>query len=410
MRKEFKFPDVGEGIVEGEIIRWLAHEGETVKEDQPLVEVETDKAVVTLPSPYAGTLARCHFKEGSIVRVGETLVSYGNGEEGTAPFSERKKERGVSVVGRLPEPEDEEENTSKQITSIRAIPSVRAFAKELGVTLSKVKGTGPDGRITRRDVERAAERIVPKSAPITKIVPESLSYGPIERVPLRGLRRSSARHVAESAARVAAVTFMEEGDITDLEKVRLKEKKVAEEKGFRLTYLPFIVKSVIAGLKGHPYLNATIDEEEEEILLKKYYNIGIAVDTHDGLMVFVIKAADQKSILELAEEISNMIEKAEKRKIELGELKGGSFTITNYGVIGGTYGTPIINHPEAAILGMGKVTEKPVVKEGAIVTRKILPLSLTFDHRVINGAEAARFLQMVIRHIEDPDLMLIEGK
>ncbi|HET6370431.1 MAG TPA: dihydrolipoamide acetyltransferase family protein [Nitrospiria bacterium] len=416
MRKEFKFPDVGEGIVEGEIVRWLVAEGESVKEDQPLVEVETDKAVVTLPSPFSGKVVKCHVKEGGLIHVGETLVTYGNGEGTASPHKEKKKDS-ASVVGRLPESEDEEETVvraagtvGKGVTPLRAIPSVRALAKELGVDLSRVKGTGPEGRITRRDVERAAEKIVPKSAPVTKIVPESLSYGPIERVPLRGLRRSSARHVAQSAARVAAVTFMNEADITDLEKVRFKEKKVAEAKGYKLTYLPFIMRGVIAGLKAYPYLNATLDEESEEIILKKYYNIGIAVDTADGLMVFVIKQADQKSILDLAEEISTMIEKAERRKIDLSELKGGSFTITNYGVIGGTYGTPIINYPEVAILGVGKVLEKPVIKEGAIVARKMLPLSLTFDHRVINGAEAARFMNEVVRHIEDPDLMLIEGK
>jgi pyruvate dehydrogenase E2 component (dihydrolipoamide acetyltransferase) len=413
MKKEFKFPDVGEGIVEGEIVRWLVAEGETVKEDQPMVEVETDKAVVTLPSPFTGKILKQHAKEGAIVRVGESLVTFVNGEE--TP-KEPKKDAG-SVVGRLPEAEEEKEEEARQesrspsaFSPIRAIPSVRALARELRVDLSRVKGTGPDGRITRRDVERAAEKIIPRGASVTKIVPESLSYGPIERVPLRGVRRSSARHVSQSAARVAAVTFMNEADITDLEKVRLKEKKVAEERGYKLTYLPFIMKAVLAGLKTHPYLNSMLDEEAEEIILKKYYNIGIAVDTADGLMVFVIRNADQKSILDLAQEISVLIEKAEKRTIDLSELKGGGFTITNYGVIGGTYGTPIINYPEVAILGMGKVTDKPVIKEGAIVARKILPLSLAFDHRVIDGAEAARFMNDVIRHLEDPDLMLIEGK
>jgi len=413
MRKEFKFPDVGEGIVEGEIVRWLVGEGEVVTEDQPLVEVETDKAVVTLPSPQAGKVLKCHFGEGDLVRVGEVLVTYGNAEEATS-LAPKQGALGGSVVGRLPEADEEPESQIGLRVgpggTVRAIPSVRVLAKELGVDLSKVKGTGPNGRINRRDVERAAERIVPKNTPVMQIVPESVAHGPLERVALRGMRRSSARHVAESAARVAAVTFMNEADISDLEKVRHKEKKIVEEKGSRLTYLPFIVRAVVAGLKVHPYLNATLDEEAEEIILKKYYHIGIAVDTSDGLMVFVLRNADQKSILELAQEISTMSQRAEQRKIELAELKGGSFTITNYGVIGGTYGTPIINYPEVAILGMGKVSEKPVIRDGAIVARKIIPLSLTFDHRVITGAEAARFMNDVIRHLEDPDLMLIEGK
>jgi pyruvate dehydrogenase E2 component (dihydrolipoamide acetyltransferase) len=216
--------------------------------------------------------------------------------------------------------------------------------------------------------------------------------------------------VSESSQKVAAVTFIDDADVTALERVRLNKKKLAEEKGFKLTYLPFIVRAVVSGLKQYPYLNATLDEEKEEILLKKYYNIGIAVDTPEGLMVFVIKRADEKSILELAKEISALTEKALSRTIDLADLKGGTFTLTNYGVIGGIYGTPIINFPEVGILGLGKIEDKAVVRSGEIVVRRILPLSLTFDHRVIYGAEAARFMNTVIEHLEDPDLMLIEGK
>ncbi|MBI4528321.1 MAG: 2-oxo acid dehydrogenase subunit E2 [Deltaproteobacteria bacterium] len=397
MEKEFKLPDVGEGITEAEIVRWLVKEGEWVKEDQDIVEIETDKALVTLPSPHTGKVLKFHAQEGRILKVGEVLLTL---EEGTQASGDgTSKDRG-SVVGQL----DVEEEIAAAAPVARAIPSVRALAKELHVELSEVKGTGPDGRITKEDVERAAGKLSVKTAR------EGDAYGPVEKVPLRGLRRTIARHLSEAARRVADVTIWEDADITDLEKVRAKEKKVAEEKGVKLTYLPFLIKAAIQALKAHPYLNATLDDERDEIILKKYYNIGIAVETVDGLMVFVIKDADQKAILDLAGEIGVLAQKARQRKIELSELKGSTFTVTNYGVIGASYGTPIINYPEVAILGLGKIEDRPVIRDGQIVVRRIMPLSLAFDHRVIDGVEAARFLNVVIRHIEDPDLMLIEGK
>jgi len=412
MRKEFKFPDVGEGITEGELVKWLVSQGESVKEDQPLVEVETDKAVVTLPSPYTGKVTELHGKPGEVIQVGSVLVAVET-EEAPAPKTTEKKPTAEikkeetrkdagSVVGRLTQEEEE--------FKVRAIPSVRARAKELGVDLSKVRGTGPNGRLTREDVEQAA-RLRKGTAPVQPLAhAEAGPLGPVERVAFRGVRRSAARRVSESSQKVAAVTFTDDADVTDLEKVRSKKKNLAEERGFKLTYLPFIIKAVVAGLKEYPYLNATLDEEKEEIILKKYYNIGIAVDTPEGLMVFVIKKADEKSVLDLAKEISALTEKAFSRAIDLSELKGGTFTLTNYGVIGGIYGTPIINYPEVGILGLGKIEDKVVARSGEMVIRKILPLSLTFDHRVIYGAEAARFMNTVIQHLEDPDLMLIEGK
>jgi pyruvate dehydrogenase E2 component (dihydrolipoamide acetyltransferase) len=266
-----------------------------------------------------------------------------------------------------------------------------------------VRGTGPAGRITKEDVERAAENREQKAG-------ESDPYGAVEKVPLRGIRRTVAKRMAEASKRVAEVTIWEDADISDLEQVRTKQKKLAEQKGVKLTYLPFLIKATIAALKAHPYLNATLDEEAEQIILKKYYNIGIAVDTTDGLMVFVIKNADQKNILEIAREIAALAEKARLRKIDLSDLKGSTFTVTNYGVIGASYGTPIINYPEVGILGLGKIEDRPVVKDGQIAIRKVMPLSLAFDHRVIDGVEAARFLRVVIQHLEDPDLMLLEGK
>jgi len=426
MKKEFKFPDVGEGITEGEIVKWLVSEGDFVKEDQPLVEVETDKAVVSLPSPYTGKVVALQGKPGEIIPVGSVLVAIESEEAPAAgnagsSASERKqpvqedfpgtrKDAG-SVVGSLGEAEEEfrvpasrREVSGK--TEIRAIPSVRARAKDLGIDLAEVPGTGPAGRITREDVERMAPQIASPAAPQAAFDKAET----VERIPFRGVRRSAAKRVAESSQKVAAVTFIDDADITFLERVRQNKKSVAAEKGFKLTYLPFIIKAVVSGLKRYPYLNATLDEEKEEILLKKFYNIGIAVDTPEGLMVFNVKKADEKSILDLAQEISLLTEKAFARTIDLADLKGGTFTLTNYGVIGGIYGTPIINFPEVGILGLGKIEDKAVVRSGEIVIRKILPLSLTFDHRVIYGAEAARFMNTVIEHLEDPDLMLIEGK
>ncbi|MBI4488946.1 MAG: 2-oxo acid dehydrogenase subunit E2 [Deltaproteobacteria bacterium] len=396
--REFKLPDVGEGITEAEIVRWLIKEGEWVREDQDLVEVETDKALVTLPSPYKGKVAKLHGSEGDLIKVGQVLVSVEEGTEPTTSERPRETERGT-VVGRLDEAEE-----IVAPPAVLATPAIRALARELKVDLTKVKGTGPGSRVTREDVQRAAGKTPVKPGEDTD------SYGPVERVPLRGLRRTIAKHMTEASKRVADVTIWEDADITDLEKVRAKERKVAEQKGIRLTYLPFVIKAVIPALKAHPRLNATLDDELGVIILKKYYNIGISVDTPDGLMVFVIRETDQKTILDLAKEMGVLAEKARQRKIELAELKGSTFTITNYGVFGASYGTPIINYPEVAILGLGKIEDRPIIREGQVVIRKIMPLSLVFDHRVIDGVEAGRFLNVIIQHLEDPDLMLLEGK
>ncbi|HEX4987670.1 MAG TPA: dihydrolipoamide acetyltransferase family protein [Candidatus Binatia bacterium] len=397
MLREFKFPDVGEGIAEGEIVRWLVKEGDSVKEDQDLLEVETDKALLTLNSPYTGKVTRLHGKEGDIIKVGDVLTTVdAGGEEGTVTGAE-KGDSGT-VVGTLNDNE-----VVEVIRPVQATPAVRALAKQMGIDLASVKGTGPGGRITKEDVETAATKTGEQTA-------EADAYGLVEKIPLRGIRRTVAKRMAEASKRVAEVTIWEDADITELEQVRARERKVAEEKGVKLTYLPFLIKAVIPALNAHPYFNASLDEGAEAIVLKKYFNIGIAVDTSDGLIVFVIKDADKKNILDLAKETATLAEKARLRKIDLHELKGSTFTITNYGVVGASYGTPIINYPEVAILGLGKIEDRPVVRSGQIAIRKMMPLSLAFDHRAIDGVEAGRFLGVVIQHLEDPNLMLIEGK
>lgn len=394
MLREFKFPDVGEGIAEGEIVRWLVKEGDWIKEDQELVEVETDKAVLTLNSPYTGKIEKLYGNEGEIIEVGAVLIMVQDIEDVALVPASEKKDSGT-VVGSLGE-----EKEIEIVRPVLATPAVRALAKEMNLDLTQVKGTGPGGRITKEDVERLLEKIgAPMGAADT--------YGPIEKIPLRGLRRTIAKRMAEASKRIAEVTIWEDADITELEQLRAKERKRAEAQGVKLTYLPFLIKASLAALKAHPYLNASLDEAAEEIVLKRYYNIGIAVDTSDGLIVFVVKEADQKNILDLAREGAALAEKARHRKIDLPELRGSTFTITNYGVVGASYGTPIINYPEVAILGLGKIEDRPVVREGQIVIRKIMPLSLAFDHRVIDGVEAGRFLGVVIKHLQDPELMLV---
>jgi pyruvate dehydrogenase E2 component (dihydrolipoamide acetyltransferase) len=417
MPYEFKFPDIGEGLTEGEIVKWLVKEGDEVKEGQPLVEVETDKALAEIPSPKTGTILKILAKEKEIVKVGQVIVIFGEkGETISAP----PPKPSVGVVGELEEAPEEAPSVAAKAEPVRpafvsehvlAAPAVRALAKELGVDINRVKGTGPEGRILEKDVRQSAEKKEKPPAEEVK-APKKVKkydmYGYIEHIPLRGVRRSIAKAMVKSKYTAPHVTAMDEADVTELWKIREKEKKTAEKKGIKLTILPFIIKAVLAGLSEHPYLNASLDDENEEIILKKYFNIGLATDTPEGLMVPVVKNAKEKSIFQLAEELIQLTEKARNRTIDLADLKGGTFTITNYGTVRGIYGTPIINYPEVAILGTGRIEEKPVVRDGKIEIRRILPLALSFDHRVVDGAEAARFLNTVIARLEDPDLILLE--
>jgi len=393
---DFKLPDLGEGITEGEIRKWLVKEGDFIEEHQTILEIETDKAVVEVPSPKKGKILKMNKEEGDIANVGEVLMTIA--EEGEAIEEKPKAEetaveerpKSVSVVGVLPEEEE----------GILATPAVRALAKELGVNLETIKGSGPGGSITKEDVTKVSEK-VKKSA-------EDL-YGLSERIPLKGLRRTIAKNLLTAHQTMVFVTIMDEADVTDLWNIRDREKKVLQEKGIHLTFLPFFMKALQHSLVEHPYLNASLDGEKEEIIVKKYYNVGIAVDTPDGLMVPVIKNVDKKTVRELASEIQDLSQKAKERKIKLEEMRGSSFTISNWGHFGGTFATPVINYPDAAILGTGRIADKPWVKEGQIVIRKILPLSLTFDHRVTDGADAATFLSKVMRYLEDPGLLFIES-
>ena len=390
MAYEFRLPDLGEGITEVELRRWLVKEGNRVEEHQAIVEVETDKAVVDVPSPRTGTVARIHRQEGETVRVGEVLLEIaGEGEQhlpepGGHPPS-------VGIVGVLPEPEEE--------PAVRATPLVRKLARERGIELKGIRGSGPHGSITPEDLEQIA---APQPSP-------GEDFGPVERLPLRGVRRTTARNLLVSQQLTAFVTTMEEADVTELWQLREREQQAVEARGAHLTFLPFFIKAAQHALREHPSFNASIDDATETIIIKKYYHFGIAVETPDGLMAPVIRDVDRKSIIELATEIQALGRSARERTIGLGQLKGSSFTITDYGHFGGLFATPVINWPDVAILGFGRIVERPWVHRGEIAIRRILPLSLTFDHRVTDGADAGRFLAKVARYLEDLALLFIES-
>lgn len=421
MAYEFKLPDLGEGITEGEVVRWRVKEGDAVEEHQVVLEIETDKAIVEVPSPKKGKVARLNAEEGDTVHVGEALLTIElEGETPEAPETEKaeeaeeapgtgeegKRAASVSVVGTLPESEE-----------VLASPKARTLARELGVDLSSVEGTGPGGAVTEKDVRASGgkEEAAPgrkagkKAEKKVEEGPAEDRLGPVERVPIKGVRKAIAKNLLASQRTAAFVTGMDDADVTELWELRKKERGVARQKGVHLTFLPFFMKAVQHALAEHRFLNASVDEDAGTIIVKKYYNIGVAVDTPDGLMVSVVKEVDRKTILELAEELQELSAKAKERKITLDELKGSTFTISNYGSFGGVYATPIINYPDVAILGTGSIADRPWVKDGKVVVRKILPMSLTFDHRVVDGAEAASFLTKVKRYLEDPGRIFIES-
>jgi len=356
MAYEFKLPDLGEGLTEGEIVQWLVKEGDYIEEGQVFVKVETDKAVLEIPSPRKGTVLRTGAAEGEAVQVGQVILVIGEEGEKADPLTkpERAERRAsVGIVGELEEAPEEERvrevampvPPGKRI-EVLAMPAVRKLAQELKVDLTTIKGSGPQGRVTREDVQRASE-IREEEKPPEKAVKAARKYdmyGYVERLPLRGMRKTIARAMVRSKYTAPHVTAMDEADVTRLVALREREKERAAAKGIHLTYIPFVIKAVVAGLEEHPYVNAS-----------------------------------------------------------------GTFTITNYGAVGGIYGSPIINYPEVAILGLGRIQEKLAVVEGRIEIRKMLPLSLSFDHRVVDGAEAARFLNTVIDYLEDPDLILLEA-
>ncbi|HLS88611.1 MAG TPA: dihydrolipoamide acetyltransferase family protein [Sphingobacteriaceae bacterium] len=430
MAYEFRLPDVGEGLHEAEIVRWLVKEGDSLAEDQPMVEIQTDKAVVEIASPVAGTVAKLHAAEGDTVAVGAVLITIDLAEGASPPAAGAKSPRAEasspaeSAVPAASTPVATVPPAPPAPSGpILAAPSTRRLARELGVDLAQVKGTGPAGRITDEDVQRAAALLAggaqrdglapggaaaaaaaaPAAAPAA-----SPPAGGEERVPLRGLRRKIAEQMVRSMQTIPHAVHMDEVDVTELVQLRDQAHALAEEQGLRLTFLPFIIKAVTAALRRYRELNASLDDEREEIVYKHYYHIGIATDTDDGLVVPVIKHADQKSIFQLAADLDRLARQARDRTIQLDDLRDSTFTITNIGPLGGVFATPIINAPEAAILAVHRIKERPVVHEGQIVARHMLNLSLAFDHRIVDGAVAARFLNQVMEYLAKPSLLFME--
>jgi pyruvate dehydrogenase E2 component (dihydrolipoamide acetyltransferase) len=400
MPKEILLPDIGEGVSEGEIVKWLVKEGDYVKMFQPIVEVLTVKVKVEIPSPYNGKIVKILAKEKEVVRVGKPIALIETEEviPETKPKEEAKPKEELRQV-EIPKEVAEEKK------EILATPAVRRLARELGVDLSKVKGTGPGGRILEEDVRRYAEEMKKHEVRPVEVKAEKAALE--ERIPITGVRRMIAEKLSKTVKTAVLVTHMDECDVTELVKIREELKQEAEKRGVKLTFLPFIIKAVIKALQTYPSFNASVDEEKNELVIKKYYNIGIATATDQGLIVPVIKEADKKGLFELAKEIEELTEKARKGTLKIEEVIGSTFSITNVGPIGGVFATPILNNPDVAILGIGKIKKRPWVVENRIEIRDILTLFLSFDHRVIDGAQAAQFMNEVMKYLEKPYLLLI---
>jgi len=421
---EFRFADIGEGIHEGQILKWFFKEGDTVKEGDTLCLVETDKVNAEIPSPVTGKLVKLNFAVGDTVHVGDVLVVIddGKGEAKPQPVSEDKQAEEQGVIGEIEvsneviESSDEakDETITATTKKVLATPVARKLAKDLGVDITKVKGTGPMGRVMKEDIIRESqakqETIPAPEVPVARpevTLPKMEFKDNVERVKITKLRKTIAKNMALSVSVIPHTTSMTEIDVTKLVAFRKTQKEVAQQRNISLTYLPFIVKAVVLTLKEYRMFNASFDQENDEIIYKNFYNIGIAVDTEDGLIVPVIKNADKLGIFDIAREIQELSSKARDRSIGLDKLQDGTFTITNYGAAGLSFGTPIIRYPESAILGIGIIQKKPVVDNDEIVIRDMLPISLSYDHRIIDGGDAGRFLARLREYLSDPMLLLL---
>lgn len=441
MTKEFKLPDLGEGIHEAQVVNVMIQEGDTVTEDQEVMEVETDKAAVELPVPFSGTVTKLHVKTGDTITVGQVLLSV---DDGTAT-SESESDSGALSGDAPPEPPAAPPPTEEDVPEygpgpVPAAPAVRRLARELGIDLRRVRGTGPGGRIVREDVDRhrlaesagpsvsaqpsgvaepepapapsapaaPAAGDAPQTAARQEPLPDFSQWGPVRREKIPQIRKTIARQMARAWAQIPHVTHGDEVDVTDLEVFRREQGKVFAKQGAKLSLTAFILKATAGVLKDFPQFNATFDEAASEIIYKDYVHLGVAVDTPRGLMVPVLRDVDRKGLVAISKELKEIADRAREFKIDVSEFRGGTFTVTNVGALGGTFSTPMINYPEVAVLGMGKLHEKPVVRDGEIVVRKILPLFVSFDHRVIDGADGARFVQAIAMFLENPlNLLLV---
>ncbi|HUW91761.1 MAG TPA: dihydrolipoamide acetyltransferase family protein [Bacteroidales bacterium] len=419
MRYIFKFPDIGEGLTEGIVIEWYVDKGTAVKVGQPLVKMETDKVVTDIPSPREGAIAARYGKVGEIVHVGETLVEIEiAGEAGTeanAPEIEMVEEKGAGVVGTLEVASNNaflpasEEGTEVRpaaekggVRKVLATPVARAMARDMNIDINLVTGTGPAGRIMKSDIQNFhGPSVSAKDAPSVASA-QKVSGDLVEVVPMSQMRKSIAKNMLRSKQSTAHMTLFEEPEVSALVAARAKYKEEFKKEDINLTYLPFVIKAVVAALKRHRDLNSEMDQEKGNIIYKNYYNIGIAVSTPDGLVVPVIRNADTLSIRELSKALSEIAVKSRDRKLTLDDMKDGTFTITNYGALGGWFGVPVINYPQSGILGLGRIYQKPVVENGEIKVGNVMPLSLSVDHRIVDGAGATEFLLDVAAGIADP--------
>ena len=455
-RFEFKLPDIGEGVTEGEIVTWHTQVGQTIKEDEPMVEVMTDKATVTIAAPRTGRIVDLRGKVGEVVQVHSVLVVF-ELDEGARPNGAHTEASSENGAGKATK-----ENVASAVGDIRedlpgmslgpsrsapsavqatvassayfnerplATPATRKLARDLGLDLRTLRPTGQFGRVTSDDVRRAssggvavaavetAERQPLRAVPDSRPQPSSggggnvvpLSRGALEeRTPLKGIRKRIFENMARSKQKAAHFTFVEECDVSALKALRARLKPSAEAQGVNLTFLPFIVKAVVSALRRHPTLNQTFDEATQEIVTRRYYNIGIAASTDAGLVVPVVKSASERSLLDVAREIERLAEDAKKNRLKLEDVQGSTFTITSLGAQGGLFATPVINFPEVAILGVHQMKKKPVVKNDQIVIGEVMLLSLSFDHRLVDGHVGAAFAYELIRYLENPESLFLE--
>jgi len=420
---EYRFPELGEGLHEGEIIKMHIKPGDKVTDEDIIMEVQNDKAVVEVPCPVEGTVQEVFGTDGAIFRVGQVVAIID--ATGDIPEQEAPAEEEAPAAEAAPAPTAAPAAAAAAPATpdreVLATPSVRKFAREQGIDIAQVAGTGKAGKITREDVEAfknggaapvapAASADAGQAAEAAVAAPTAVSTaaGEEERVPFKGIRKAISNAMVKSAYTAPHVTIMDEVDVTELVAFRKRMKPVAEKKGIKVTYLPFIVKALVAASRKFPALNASIDEVNNEIVYKKHYDIGIATDTDNGLIVPVIKEADRKSIWMIAEAITDLATRGRDGKLTANEMKGSTISISNIGSAGGMFFTPIINYPEVAILGTGRITEKPVAKDGEIVVAPVMALSLSFDHRLIDGATAQNFMNYIKQLLGNPELLVME--
>lgn len=410
----FDLPEVGEGVVEGEIVKWLVKVGDIIIPDQPICEIMTDKATIEIPSPVGGAVVKLHGDEGDVILVETPLIEMqlSNGEEAPghahSVANPPKQAKAPEKIEKKSAPQFEKKAEPKSASKLLASPAVRHIASQKGISLSRIKGSGKDGRITRSDIESTP---VVHSSQIKAPPAIHVPVGPVGEdkvVKIIGLRRKIAEKMVESVQRAPHFTYVDEVDATELVHLRGRLKEQAKASGVKLTYIPFIMKALVSAFRKFPTVNAVMNEKDFSMIIRGEVNIGIATDTPQGLYVPVVKNVEQKSILQLAAEISDLTTRTREGRVQLSELSGGTFTITSVGNIGGRFATPIINNPEVAILGVNQIHDRPMVIDGQILARKMMYLSPSFDHRVIDGAVAARFVSALKEILENPASLLLE--